>query len=426
MLYSPPDKKNKMKKIGLLMCVLTHIIFLQANSNLPADFNYSCYPFVSLSYQKSTEVPVAVNDTFLLAAGCSSNSFSGNLLANDSFETDAAWLSHIDSPNSGNFSCGPQGNFVFNSDPGFRGEISLRYRLSDIVNSESFSEAWLTLIIDIDSDCDQVVNSIDIDDDNDGILDVHEGDEQIDTDNDGIPDSRDIDSDNDGITDFEEWQNEGFCKSLLLCDNNRDGWDDAFDPAENGDYYEQTDTDMDGIPDFRDTDSDNDGISDFIEAFDTNNDQIPEWELDHLDHDSDGLDNSCDTLQCGLSRLNPMGSNSPLPDNDKNNIRNWRDPHNYSIDAEPQFAKTGNDELFVYPNPVVDQCLVVLPPNDNMLVIKHSLKLYDSKGSLVHLDLFTGGEKQLSLGHLKKGMYILRVKIGTKTLITRINKTGLH
>lgn len=55
-----------------------------------------------------------------------------------------------------------------------------------------------------DLDYDGVPDSLDIDDDNDGILDIVEGDGTIDTDNDGTPDSLDIDSDNDGIPDMVE------------------------------------------------------------------------------------------------------------------------------------------------------------------------------------------------------------------------------
>ena len=53
-----------------------------------------------------------------------------------------------------------------------------------------------------DTDGDGVADAIDVDDDNDGILDVDEGTE--DTDNDGIPDYKDIDSDGDGCLDLKE------------------------------------------------------------------------------------------------------------------------------------------------------------------------------------------------------------------------------
>lgn len=57
-----------------------------------------------------------------------------------------------------------------------------------------------------DTDGDGVFDNVDIDDDNDGILDISEGNGSVDTDGDGFPDSRDIDSDNDGIPDNIEAQ----------------------------------------------------------------------------------------------------------------------------------------------------------------------------------------------------------------------------
>ncbi|QIA07930.1 T9SS type A sorting domain-containing protein [Draconibacterium halophilum] len=414
-----------MKKIGLgMLCVLTHNLFSWAFASDLTNFNDSCYPYIYHSHQSTIDQPIAVNDTFILGIGCGNNTISGNLLSNDTYTQDSFWLSEIEPPAFGNFSCGPLGNFTYSNPSDFRGNITLTYRLSNVANASIYCEAQLSIIVDDDNDCDQVINMIDMDDDNDGILDVHEGDETVDTDEDGIPDYLDIDSDNDGITDFTEWQMEGFCKSLLLNDNNNNGWDAAFDPDEGGDYYEQTDTDLDGIPDFQDIDSDNDGIPDFIEAYDIDNDQLPALNFSNLDYDSDGLDNSCDTVNCAISRLNPMGSNSPLPDNDTNNIRDWRDPYNYVIEAEPQFAKIGENEILVYPNPVVDECTIVLPTNDNTPAIKYSLKIYDMKGSLEHLELFEENQHHMSLAHLKKGVYIVRVKVGTKDFVTRIIKSN--
>ncbi|WP_211230234.1 autotransporter outer membrane beta-barrel domain-containing protein, partial [Algoriphagus marincola] len=63
-------------------------------------------------------------------------------------------------------------------------------------------EAVTSLIADGDTDCDGVIDSIDIDDDNDGILDSEEGDG--DTDGDGIPNRLDLDSDGDGCSDTKE------------------------------------------------------------------------------------------------------------------------------------------------------------------------------------------------------------------------------
>ena len=56
-----------------------------------------------------------------------------------------------------------------------------------VINSEDWDE-------------DGIPDNIDLDDDNDGILDILEG-EDVDTDGDGIPNSKDTDSDGDGCYD---------------------------------------------------------------------------------------------------------------------------------------------------------------------------------------------------------------------------------
>lgn len=82
-----------------------------------------------------------------------------------------------------------------------------------------------------DSDGDGVVNSLDDDDDNDGIPDTVEG--TGDNDSDGVANYLDRDSDNDGVFDSRETA---------------------------------VDTDGDTIPDYLDLDSDNDGVYDALEA----------------------------------------------------------------------------------------------------------------------------------------------------------------
>ncbi len=80
-----------------------------------------------------------------------------------------------------------------------------------------------------DMDLDGIPNSIDIDDDNDGILDTAEA---RDFDGDGVADSLDLDSDNDGIFDLIEAggvdaNNDGFADDLT--DSDGDGWVDLYD-----------------------------------------------------------------------------------------------------------------------------------------------------------------------------------------------------
>jgi Bacterial TSP3 repeat len=123
-----------------------------------------------------------------------------------------------------------------------------------------------------DTDGDGIVDSYDLDDDNDGIPDVLE---QGDSDGDGIPDRLDLDSDNDGIPDAVEAGHDKLQtgKSTTACEGNAanvgtngicNNVEVAADSATLA--YVLRDTDGDGVPDFRDVDSDNDGITDANEA----------------------------------------------------------------------------------------------------------------------------------------------------------------
>ncbi|MDH3419500.1 MAG: Ig-like domain-containing protein, partial [Gammaproteobacteria bacterium] len=130
-----------------------------------------------------------------------------------------------------------------------------------------------------DFDGDGVVDSADIDDDNDGIPD---GEEMLDgsdrdTDGDTLVDRLDLDSDGDGIPDSIE----GFGSSAL--DADADGVvDDTVDVNSDGlaDSVPTTmtpvDTDRDGVPDFQDLDSDGDNLADSVENGDFDNDGFPD------------------------------------------------------------------------------------------------------------------------------------------------------
>lgn len=414
-----------MKTVQLgIVCAGLHVLLqwaigfgLENNSSL-------CYPFISYSYKQAIEMPTAVNDTFTLAVGCNSYEIEGNIMTNDNFDPNTAWISQVNYPHEAYFSCSPTGDFIFRVGTDLRGEVSIKYRLSLIEDADSYTEGVLTIYVDDDFDCDKVVNSIDIDDDNDGIIDFHEGDETVDTDGDGIANCYDIDSDNDGITDLMEWQAEGSQLSLSLQDANGDGWDDAFDPQEGGTYYEQTDTDLDGIPDFLDIDSDNDGILDFVEAYDILDNRIPELKFSNIDTDCDGLDNSCDTINCAVSRFNPMGSNSPLPDHNNNGIRDWRDTEHSIIEVEPQNIQSPELNLLVYPNPVINECIVKMLRTEDLCDAPYSLKIYDINGRMVHIELLYQYENTLNLEHLINGMYLLRIKAAGNIYSTKVLKSN--
>jgi gliding motility-associated-like protein/uncharacterized repeat protein (TIGR01451 family) len=205
---------------------------------------------------------------------------------------------------------------------------------------------------DLDSDNDGITDAEENgkpDDDGDGIIDDftdldgdgwdddHQTTDPVDTDGDGIPDSLDLDSDNDGILDIIESGG---------TDINGDGAIDYFED-ENGDGLDDTDggvsppdTDGDGIDDYQDTDSDNDGvldveendpngdgtgpddkdgdgIPDYQDTDDDNDGVLTENESDkdengvYTDCDSDGIPDYLDPNPCGLTI--PTGFS---PDND--------------------------------------------------------------------------------------------------------------
>lgn len=144
-----------------------------------------------------------------------------------------------------------------------------------------------------DTDGDGVINSIDIDDDNDGTLDVDES--LADFDNDGIPNSLDLDSDNDGIPDIIEaggvdTNNDGVVDGAFT-DTNGNGWSNTFDPANGGTILVNPDSDGDGNKNYLDLDSDGDGIVDLIESQATT---ISTVVPSGTDTDGDGLDDAFD------------------------------------------------------------------------------------------------------------------------------------
>lgn len=166
-----------------------------------------------------------------------------------------------------------------------------------------------TLPVLNDSDGDEIPDTTDLDNDNDGIPDLVEG-TSADTDNDGTPNFLDFDSDDDGIPDFAEagpnvnnpidTDGDGTPDYLDL-DSNNDGTQDALGDAADSDadgildaIEGSIDSDGDGIVNSADIDSDNDLIPDAVEIgltapqpVDTDGDLVPDY-LD-LDSDNDGI-----------------------------------------------------------------------------------------------------------------------------------------
>ena len=99
-------------------------------------------------------------------------------------------------------------------------------------------------------------------------------------DGDGIINSLDLDSDNDGILDNVEAQTTAGYVGPSGIDANGDGVDDAYAGG-----LSAVDSDGDGTADYLDSDSDNDGIADIVER-DLNG---PDTISSTLDSDGDGL-----------------------------------------------------------------------------------------------------------------------------------------
>ncbi|MCF6357409.1 MAG: gliding motility-associated C-terminal domain-containing protein, partial [Draconibacterium sp.] len=257
------------------------------------------------------------------------------------------------------------GTLNYISDDASEAVITFTYTICHKVNTENCSEAEVTIQLLLDSDCDGVPDVDDIDDDDDGILDVDEeanalNQETLDSDGDGIVDRLDIDSDNDGISDNVEWQltlsEGGFDDNIDYIvptgtDTNGDGWDDAYDGSAGGTYYEAVDTDGDDTPDYLDLDTDGDGIPDWLEGHDANLDSIADTypiDGDFVDSDNDGLDDrydNYDTSSEWLNGKNAIGSNAPIQDSDNDGERDWRDYYEFFNPASPE-----DDCEFFIPN----------------------------------------------------------------------------
>lgn len=220
----------------------------------------------------------------------------------------------------------------------------------------------------VDSDGDGVGDINDIDDDNDGLLDVTEGqnidpsgdadgdetlnfedpdfagfvdnnsdgiNDNFDFDMDGIPNHLDLDSDNDGISDNIEGQPTAQYTAPVYTDTDSDGLidtydQDTYDGTENSDgIYPPFNADAfafdaDTDPDYLDNDADNDGAADWVEAFDTNKDGDPFPELT-------SLGNTFSTKSGGLNYYD----NSK--DDNANGIIDWMEPCGTKANDIPAF-----------------------------------------------------------------------------------------
>jgi len=313
-------------------------------------------------------------------------------------------------PGKGLWRLKSNGEFSFTNVDEFYGTLVFTYKICKIGNGDLSDEAQIVVNIKKDTDCDGLLDEIDIDDDNDGILDFDDG-LTADTDGDGLPNCLDIDSDNDGIPDNVEAQKENQYQPPLCRDTDGDGWDDAYDPDNTGSYFSLTDTDKDGMPDFVDTNSDNDRYSDFNEAFDADFDTIPDVVCAAMDCDFDGLDDNFDIIHGRINRLNPTGHNAPLPDFNKNGIRDWRDSTGNKPIPGFGLGQHANENLIiVYPNPAKNSVGIKISPE--IEGDQFELGLYNTSGELLLQEIFYRENRSVNISELIPGIYILQVKNG--------------
>ena len=252
--------------------------------------------------------------------------------------------------------------------------------------------SFLSVGTPTDRDGDGILDTIDLDDDNDLVGDTAEG--AGDSDGDSVPNVFDIDADNDGIIDLLE----AVIDPVLLAALDRDG-DGLLDEAvvlgpngvadlaenqpESGQLLTGTvDTDEDGVPDQLDLDSDNDGLPDVVEAGgsdldgngrfdrfrdldgDGRDDQLLLFPLVPSDTDGDGIDDYRDSDSDGDGASDRLESAGVDTDGD-GVVDGFRDEDGDGLDdlvrRQPVVPTDGNgDFLADYLDPRVDGSVVAL------------------------------------------------------------------
>ena len=157
----------------------------------------------------------------------------------------------------------------------------------------------------LDADGDGIINSLDLDADNDGIPDIIEAG-GVDTNGDGLIDyptptdpTSMVDDDNDGLADiYDDTDTQG----------GTSGWT-------NGTSISNLDSDGDNIPDALDLDADNDGIPDLVEAggVDSNGDGLVD---NTTDVDDDGFADVYDPDDDGTAGVDSGEGTQPLVETD--------------------------------------------------------------------------------------------------------------
>ncbi|WP_010181053.1 DUF6923 family protein [Aquimarina agarilytica] len=215
----------------------------------------------------------------------------------------------------------------------------------------------------LDTNRDGVFNTKDMnytDTDQDGLADIFDMDNGgelvlLDTDNDGVYNAYDTDSDNDGIVDLIEGQESTAYQPLSNKDEDQDGMDDVFDSSFGGVANGTVNSDTTDAFDYLDLDSNNDGISDSVTAYDSDGDGVAETIISGNDGDADGLDDSFDLMKSSFSPDNGGQTPASFP------IPALCDRYNYlgefSADGTPLYL----DENDVISQATIDMVANALP-----------------------------------------------------------------
>ena len=272
----------------------------------------------------------------------------------------------------------------------FVGMDSFTYTIEDGNGDTSTAQVNIEVLVDTDGDL--VGDIYDIDDDNDGILDVAEGTEDFDFD--GYPNSLDIDADNDGIPDNIEAQSTADYIRPSGNDVDRNGLDDIYESAPGaGEGLNAVNTDGDGSKDYLDLDSDSDNVPDSLEGHDANHDSLPDVLPTGTDSDGDGLDDGyegsdmMDGFIVNDEINNPL---SDLPNTDKDNEVDYRD-----MDDDNDGIATMDEDLNGDNNPTNDDTdgdfvmnyLDIDDDNDGILTAVESTQDFDNDSKPNYLDI---------------------------------------
>ncbi len=170
-----------------------------------------------------------------------------------------------------------------------------------------------------DTDGDGAADCVDVDDDDDGIIDLEDNcpltpnPDQLDLDEDGVGDACDQDWDGDGV--LNDVDNCPTTPNPNQVDLDLDGLGNACDPDDDGDGVpdgddicplnydpDQLDTDGDGMGDACDPDDDNDGDPDSTDCApkDPAINQFATETCDGVDNDCDGLTDEVDAVGCAV------------------------------------------------------------------------------------------------------------------------------